>query len=382
MSAALASVEPAKILTAQPSVFDRSHWGRIRLTGADRVRFLHNQTTNNIERLSAGAGCRTVFVTSTGRTIDLASVYAMPEALFLVVSPGMAQSLYDWMDRYIFFSDKVTLQDETAQTFMFTVLGEGADDVVRSLGADALIGQPEFTHQSVMLPGVELPVTIAVGSDLAIAGYTLWGTGRGTGRGTGQRTGQRTGPAEASPENSPENSPAQTPAQTPAQAKEQVWQALCAAGAAPSTPDQWEQLRIQQGRPMPACELTDDDNPLESGLWDSISFEKGCYIGQETIARLNTYQGVKKRLWGVILERPLPVGTALTVAGNKVGKLTSVAHLRTDTDATNDADTQTFGLAYIRTKAGGPALTVELDDTTAQVVTLPFITHEYYTPEK
>ncbi|MGB3671355.1 MAG: hypothetical protein WA984_14675, partial [Phormidesmis sp.] len=190
MSAALASVEPAKILTAQPSVFDRSHWGRIRLTGADRVRFLHNQTTNNIERLSAGAGCRTVFVTSTGRTIDLASVYATPEALFLVVSPGMAQLLYDWMDRYIFFSDKVTLQDKTAQTFMFTVLGEGADDVVRSLGADALIGQPEFTHQSVMLPGVEQPVTIAVGSDLAIAGYTLWGTGRGTG--------QRTGAAEAS----------------------------------------------------------------------------------------------------------------------------------------------------------------------------------------
>ncbi|MGB3573324.1 MAG: folate-binding protein [Phormidesmis sp.] len=366
MSAALASVEPAKILTAQPSVFDRSHWGRIRLTGADRVRFLHNQTTNNIERLSAGAGCRTVFVTSTGRTIDLASVYATPEALFLVVSPGMAQLLYDWMDRYIFFSDKVTLQDKTAQTFMFTVLGEGADDVVRSLGADALIGQPEFTHQSLTLPGVEQPVTIAVGSDLAIAGYTLWGTG------------QRTGAAEASPENSPE----QTPEQTLAQAKEQAWQALCVAGAAPSTPDQWEQLRIQQGRPMPACELTDDDNPLESGLWDSISFEKGCYIGQETIARLNTYQGVKKRLWGIILERPLPVGTALTVAGNKVGKLTSVAHLRTGTDATNDADTQTFGLAYIRTKAGGPALTVEIDDTTAQVVTLPFITHEYYTPDK
>ncbi len=342
MSAASASVEPDKILTAQPSVFDRSHWGRVRLTGADRVRFLHNQTTNNIERLSAGAGCRTVFVTSTGRTIDLASVYATPEALLLVVSPNMAQPLYEWMDRYIFFSDKVTLQDETAETFMFTVLGEGADEVVRSLGGDALIGQPEFTHQSITLPEGEQPITIAVGSDLAIAGYTLWGTDSADG-----------------------------------QEKEQVWQALCAAGAAPSTSDQWEQLRIQQGRPMPTHELTDDDNPLESGLWDSISFEKGCYIGQETIARLNTYQGVKKRLWGIILERPFAVGTPITLAGSKVGKLTSVTQVNTD----NNADTKIFGLAYIRTKAGGPTLTVEIDDTTAQVVSLPFVAHEYYTPE-
>lgn len=50
----------------------------------------------------------------------------------------------------------------------------------------------------------------------------------------------------------------------------------------------WEQLRIQQGRPAPDQELTEDYNPLEAGLWQTISFEKGCYIGQETIARLNT----------------------------------------------------------------------------------------------
>ncbi len=332
MSVSSAPVDPAKILTAQPAIFDRSHWGRIRLTGADRVRFLHNQTTNNIQQISAGSGCRTVFVTSTGRTIDLATVYALPESLFLTVSPDMAQPLYDWMDRYIFFSDKVALQEETMQTFMFTLLGEGADEVVRSLGAASLIGQPEFTHQSLTPPDVEQPVTIAVGSDLAIAGYTLWGAGAREKEG------------------------------------EQIWQVLCAAGATPCSTAHWEQLRIQQGRPMPASELTDDDNPLEAGLWDSISFEKGCYIGQETIARLNTYKGVKKRLWGVILERPFPAGTALTYDGNKVGKLTSVTH--TDSDS--------FGLAYLRTKAGGPSLTVQIDDTTAQIVALPFLTHEYY----
>ena len=76
-----------------PALFDRSHWGRIRLTGADRVRFLHNQTTNNIERLATGEGCYTVFVTSTGRTIDLATVYAFEDCLLVVVSPGMPKQL-------------------------------------------------------------------------------------------------------------------------------------------------------------------------------------------------------------------------------------------------------------------------------------------------
>ncbi|MEL6854394.1 MAG: glycine cleavage T C-terminal barrel domain-containing protein [Cyanobacteria bacterium J06607_13] len=316
--------------TSAPLLFDRSHWGCIRLTGADRVRFLHNQTTNHIEQLSAGQGCRTVFVTSTGRTIDLATVYAFADALLVIVSPGMAQQLYDWMDRYIFFSDKVTLADESEQMVMLTVLGEGCDDVVRSLGAEALIGQPTFTHQAVPLVGTDSNVHIAVGSDLAIAGYTLWAA----------------------------NSVAA-----------QLKQSLLSAGATLADQAQWEQLRIQQGRPMPAHELTDDENPLEAGLWHSISFEKGCYIGQETIARLNTYQGVKKRLWGLALSAPVPENASIFQAGSPIGKVTSITQ----------SETGPFALGYIRTKAGGEGLTVDIDGTQGEVTALPFIHHEYHT---
>lgn len=320
-----------QILETQPTLFDRSHWGVIRLTGADRVRFLHNQTTNNIEQLQAGQGCHTVFVTSTGRTIDLASVYVLPEALLLTVSPNMAKPLYDWMDRYIFFSDKVTLKDESEETFLLTLVGENADAVVEKLGTAALIGQAQFAHESVTLPETDISVRFVVGSDLAIAGYTLIGN------------------------------------QTD---KAAVLEALRSAGATLGSDEQWSQLRIWQGRPMPAHELTDDDNPLEAGLWQAVSFEKGCYIGQETIARLNTYQGVKKRLWGLVLEQAVPVGTALTYEGKKVGKLTSITQI----------DSVHFGLAYLRTKAGGEELTVDLDGTSAQVVALPFVAHEYYAP--
>ncbi len=328
------AIEPRNILTAQPAAFDRSHWGRIRLTGADRVRFLHNQTTNSIEQLNAGQGCHTVFVTSTGRTLDLASVYALSDSLLLTVSPNMGKTLYDWMDRYIFFSDKVTLTNESEQLFLFTVLGENADTVAIALGAESLIGQPLFSHKNIVVPDTssetDTEVHIAVGSDLAISGYTLWG---------------------------------------PKEYASTVWQSLCSAGASPHTTEQWEQLRIQQGRPVPARELTADDNPLEAGLWHSISFEKGCYIGQETIARLNTYQGVKKRLWGITLENPVAVGASITIEGAKVGKVTSLAH----------SEAGTFGLAYIRTKAGGKGLTLDIDGATAQVKPLPFVSHQYYT---
>ncbi len=345
------------------TVFDRSDWGRIRLTGADRVRFLHNQTTNHIEALSAGKGCHTVFVTSTGRTLDLATVYALPESLLVIVSPGMAQPIYDWMDRYIFFSDKVTLTDESDQSFLFTVLGDGADEVARALGAADLIGQANFQHcpVDVQVAAPTEPISVAVGSDLAIAGYTVWG---------------------------------------PTSQSQRIWQTILDAGANSGTTAQWESLRIQQGRPMPQHELTDDDNPLEAGLWHSVSFEKGCYIGQETIARLNTYQGVKKRLWGFALagdrldasdtsdtsDAAQIVGTALWSDGAKVGKITSVAQ----------TDSGLLGLGYLRTKAGGEGLTVEVkaevkaEDAEAQVgetttgaisgtaIALPFISHEYY----
>ena len=308
-------------------VFNRSNWGRIRLTGADRVRFLHNQTTQNIEQLAAGEGTYTVFVTSTGRTIDLATVYAQEDSLLVVVSPGMAKTLYDWMDRYIFFSDKVTLADESEQTFMLTVVGDGCDEILRAVGAEAIASDVEFSHQPMTIAGAD--VRVAAGSDLAMPGYTIWGERADF---------------------------------------EAVWSAVVEGGAIASDKNQWEHLRIRQGRPMPEKELTADDNPLESGLWNSVSFEKGCYIGQETIARLNTYKGVKKRLWGLALAGPVAVGETVWLGEDKVGKVTSLSK----------DETGAFGLAYLRTKAGGEGLAVTVDGKAATAVALPFVSHDYY----
>ena len=72
------------------ALYDRTHWGRIQISDSDRLRFLHNQSTNNFNILKPGQGCDTVFVTSTARTIDLATAYATEDAVLLLVSANLS----------------------------------------------------------------------------------------------------------------------------------------------------------------------------------------------------------------------------------------------------------------------------------------------------
>lgn len=315
-------IDAAKTATA---LLDRSDWGYLRVADADRLRFLHNQTTNEMLSLQPGQGCRTVFVTSTARTMDVVSAYVRDDDVLLLTSPGMAPTLVEWMDRYIFFADKVTPKERTTETFVVSVVGPGATDKLLSL-VDGPLPEEPFGHRSATIAGVT--VTVAADSGLVLPGFTL----------IGERVDAET-----------------------------VYGALAALPTL--TADEWEQLRLEQGQPLPGRELTVDDNPLEAGLWSAVSFTKGCYIGQETIARLNTYKGVKKRLWGLVLGAPVEPGTVLTLDDEKVGNVRSVAAL---------ADGSALGLGYVRTKAGGEGLMLQAGDVEVAVRAVPGLSHDYY----
>ncbi len=316
------------------ALVDRSHWGLLSVGDADRLAFLHNQSTNAINPLKPGQGCETVFVTSTARTLDLATLYVLDEVVWLLVSPNRGEQLLKTLDRYIFFSDRVVLKDIRPDWATFTLVGPAADGLLEQVevpvGTSAIGEAAHHHHQTARIAGVE--VRIAVGTGLGLPGYQLF---------------------------------------VPGEQGAIVWEALTsgAAAAVPLGSNGWEQLRIQQGRPMPDAELTEDYNPLEVGLWHTVSFEKGCYIGQETIARLNTYKGVKQRLWGVALTGPAAVGETVWVGEEKVGKLTSMTQL-------GQSLAQGFsGLAYVRTKAGGEGLAVRVGEVQGTLVALPYVTH-------
>ncbi|NCT53445.1 MAG: folate-binding protein YgfZ [Microcystis aeruginosa G13-03] len=298
-------------LASQTILIDRSDWGLLELKGQDRLRFLHNQTSNAIDRLKPGQGCETIFLNSTGRTLDFVTVYASDDSLLILVSPQRRQFLLELIDRYIFPFDKVEISDLTDNFGIFTLIGTESGQYLQKIGIpEQILTGVQHSHYLLSQPALRL----AVGTGLDLPGYTLI-----------------VAAAEAG----------------------SLWENLIKNGVTPADAQVWEYLRIHQGRPAVDRELTEDYNPLEAGLWRALVFDKGCYIGQETIARLNTYKGIKQRLWGIKLSQPVPSNTPIILEAQKVGLLTSVL--------------EDFGLGY----------EVQIGEATGELIPLPFLSHEY-----
>ncbi|KAK3184865.1 hypothetical protein Dsin_032151 [Dipteronia sinensis] len=333
-------------------IVDLSNFGRIRVSGDDRIQFLHNQTTANFENLHQGQGCDTVFVSPTARTIDIAHAWIMKNAIMLVVSPRTCESITDMLNKYIFFADKVEIQNITKQTCLFVLVGPKSNQVMENLNLSDLVGQAYGTHRHYSING--MPITVGVGNIISDEGFSLLMS-----------------PAIAG----------------------SVWKTLLSQGVIPMGSNAWEKLRIIQGEPAPGKELTNEFNVLEASLWNSISLNKGtslfiieriyqktwkidlilffsgCYKGQETISRLITYDGVKQRLWGICLSAPAEPGSLIMVDGKKVGKLTSYTTGRKESDH--------FGLGYIKRKAALSGDTVVVgDNITGTVVEVPFLARQ------
>ena len=299
------------------ALHDQSHWNRVEVSDQHRLDFLHNQSTNGFKLLKPGETCDTTFLTSTARTIDLATALILENSVQLLISPGMAPKLMAFLDRFIFFSDRVKLTDITETTTTFSLIGPTSATALQSIGILA----PESGYINAEISNI--PVQIVAGSGLAIPGYRLI--------------------------MSAENATI-------------VWKTL--SEIAISLGDRtYQRLRIEQGRPMPGFELTDDYNPLDAGLWNTISFNKGCYIGQETIARLDAYNGVKLNLWRMKLPGSVPLGSVIYADDTKVGTITSIYEFE---------DGSAIAIGYIRVKAGGAGLLVTIESQTTTLEELSF----------
>jgi folate-binding protein YgfZ len=137
------------------------------------------------------------------------------------------------------------------------------------------------------------------------------------------------------------------------------------AGAVPADEAVAEVARVESGRPRYGIDLDDSTIPQEAGLNDrAVSFTKGCYVGQETVARLHWRGKPNRHLRGLRLSAPAPSGSSLRLGEREVGHVGSVA------------DSPAFGpiaLAIVRREAGpGDTLTVGDDGVTARIVELPF----------
>jgi tRNA-modifying protein YgfZ len=152
---------------------------------------------------------------------------------------------------------------------------------------------------------------------------------------------------------------------TLAEDTETVRDALLAAGAEPVSEATLDVLRVETGRPRWGAELDETVIPQEAGLNDrAVSFTKGCYVGQETVARLHWKGKPNRHLRGLRLSAPVPAGAALFLGEREVGRLTSVVE---------SPSHGPVGLAIVRREAGiGEVLRVGDGEVTATVAELPF----------
>src|SRR4051794_17595248 len=293
------------------ALLDRSERGKLALTGSDAKTFLAGQITSDVEALTPGHGHYAALLTHKGKMLGDLRVLDLGDELWLDTERVALQALFDTIRRAKIGYD-VELHKRTLEQALFSLLGprprEGA-------GADAAgLGQAEHDNPRGE-PGA--PVTTDLGVDVICA----------------------------------------------AEHAGDVRTRLEAAGAVPITEADGEMRRVETGRPSYGVDLDESVIPQEAGLNErAVSFTKGCYVGQETVARLH-YKGKPNRhLRGLRLAAPVEPGTPLRLGDREVGRVgSSVVSAR-------------FGpvaLAIVRREAAvGDA--VDAGGVAATVVDLPF----------
>jgi folate-binding protein YgfZ len=265
-----------RVLTEACGLVDRSERGKLALTGPEAKAFLHGQVTNDVEGLEPGTGCYAAFLTHKGKMQGDLRILDTGDELRLDTERSALQGLFNLIRRYKLGMD-VELHKRTLETALLSLVGPDSRRVAGP-EAEAL---PAAEHANAHGAVAGRPVVLAVtdtGVDVLCAA------------------------ADA----------------------EAVRAGLEAAGATPVGEDAAEVLRVERGRPRWGRELDDSVIPQEAGLNDrAVSFTKGCYVGQETVARLH-YRGKPNRhLRGLRLAGPVPAGTPLWLGERQVGRVGS-----------------------------------------------------------
>ncbi|PJF40716.1 MAG: glycine cleavage system protein T [Chloroflexi bacterium] len=265
-------------------LMNRSHEGRIELVGDDRAAFLHRMSTNDLLNMAVDEGRPTIFTNPNARILDRAIVYNREGRLLLLTEPGRAQALLDYLQRQIFFNDKVRLHDVTESTRQFALHGPQADAVMAALIPNATDVPPLCGVATTI---ADVPVFVARRKPISESHWVVV---------------------------------------VPFEHAAAVWTTLLEEGEphglVPAGSLIYNTLRIRAGRPA-GRELSTEYIPLEVGLWDEISFTKGCYTGQEIIARMDSRNRLAKAMVRLILRAPLDAPTTLFHEGRVVGTLTS-----------------------------------------------------------
>jgi aminomethyltransferase len=271
-------------------LMDRSHEGRIELTGRDRLALPQRMSTNDVGALKPGEGAATIFTTPNARILDRSVFCNLGERAIALAEPGRGGALMTYLQRNIFFNDDLRLRDLGGETRAFALHGASSDGVLEAL-APGIASLPLFAARQFTI--ADVPVIAVRIKPLSVAAWVVI---------------------------------------VPNGGAVDVHRALYDAGRATHGLQlagslAYNMLRVFAGRPGVGRELSGDYIPLEVGLWDEVSFTKGCYTGQEIIARMESRGRLAKTMVRIRLDAPLTAPAELTAAGKIAGTLTSAVTL-------------------------------------------------------
>ena len=323
-------------LRASAGILDLSFRGRLCLTGADAVRLLHGQVTNNVKDLDVGEGCYAALVTAKGKMESDLNIYRLANELLLDFEPGLTGALAQRFEKFI-IADDVQVIDVSPQYGLLSVQGPKAGAVIASLGLEINLPSQLFDFSTFNDPTLgeiycaNQPRGQTIGFDLfvpvpalgAVADKLIAAAQAVGGRACG-------------------------------------WRAL-------------EMIRIEAGIPRFGEDMDGTNLPPEAGIdARAVSYTKGCYIGQEVIARIRTYGQVAKALRGLRLAADLPElprkGDKLFHGEKEIGYITS---------ALASPECQgNIALGYVRREHNQLGTELKLrfagGESTARIVPLPF----------
>jgi glycine cleavage system T protein len=310
-------------------LFDFAFRAKFSVQGDDRVRFLHGMVSNDIKRLKAGEGTYAMLLNPQGHILADLRIYCSEDQFLIDTDADLREKAIRTLQRYI-ISDRVSL--EPLDLSALSLQGPRARGLLEKTLHIDLPELEEFGHFECNYAG--FPIRVVRASSTGEEGYEVWGG---------------------------------------ASAMLPLWGAACGQAPTydmlPCGTEALETLRIEAGIPRYGQELGEDTLPLEAGLLNALSFNKGCYIGQEIVERARSRGHVNWKLVGLIVEAPQPPapGERVFAQEKQVGEVTSAC--------ASPTLGKTIALAYVRREVSEPGSRLVLGSgAAAEITALPFYT--------
>jgi folate-binding protein YgfZ len=322
-----AAAEHRAVMTGA-GVSDRSMLGKATVTGRDRAAFLQGMLSNDVKALGPGQGCPAAFLDAHGKVVSLLAAYALEDRILLELPAGSTEKFLQAIDKFL-ISEKAYFEAVDEAYAILALQGPGAEKILSGLAGAALDPAP-YSHQEISIAGG--PVRVARRSEAVTPGFHCW---------------------------------------TAAAHAEALWKALRGAGALAVGADALEVLRIEAGIAVYGHDVDETVILPETRLEALVSYTKGCYIGQETVARVKYRGHVNRGLSGLVLEgaRVPCQGDTISAEDKDVGRVTSAVR--------SIALGKPIALGYVRREhfEPGSAVSVKMGESLvpARVAELPFV---------